>query len=140
MLGLAVALVLADSSVVTLALPDILARFDVGITEVAWVLISYNLILAGAAVPAAHLARRRPRVFGLVGLVVFAISSLACGLAGDFGILIAARCVQALGGAFVVPPRSSFSSGSKGRSSARHMCGRGPVCSGRRSALRSAAS
>ena len=60
--GLAVALVLADSSVVTLALPDILARFDVGITEVAWVLISYNLVLAAAAVPAAHLVRRGPRV------------------------------------------------------------------------------
>ena len=100
--GLAVALVLADSSVVTLALPDILARFDVGIAEVAWVLISYNLVLAAAAVPAAHLVRRGPRALCLLGLVVFAVASLACGLAGAFWVLIAARCVQALGGALVV--------------------------------------
>ena len=46
LLGLAIGLALADSSVVTLALPDVLGDFDVGITTVAWVLTSYNLVLA----------------------------------------------------------------------------------------------
>ena len=48
LLGLAVALALADSSVVTLALPDIVSRFGVSITDVAWVLVSYNLVLEDA--------------------------------------------------------------------------------------------
>ena len=61
LLGLAVGLALADSSIVTLALPDILGQFDVAITSVAWVLTSFNLVLALLAVPAAYVSRRRPR-------------------------------------------------------------------------------
>ena len=76
LLGLAIALGLADSSVVTLALPDMLQEFDVAIAEVAWVLISYNLVLAVAAIPAAYIARRWPRATLAVGLVVFAAASL----------------------------------------------------------------
>ncbi len=102
LLGLAIAIALADSSVVTLALPDVLEHFDVSITTVAWVLTAYNFVLALAAVPAAHLARRRPAVVCAVGLVVFSGASLACGLAPTFGALLAARCVQAVGGAAVV--------------------------------------
>lgn len=102
LLGLAVGLALADSSIVTLALPEILGRFDVGITTVAWVLTSFNLVLALIAVPAALLARRLPRRAFLSGAVLFAAASLACGLATSFEVLIAARCVQAVGAAFVV--------------------------------------
>ncbi len=102
LLGLSVGLALADSSIVTLALPEILGRFDVGITTVAWVLTSFNLVLALVAVPAALVARRRPRPAFFAGTVVFAAASLACGLAGSFELLVAARCVQAVGAAFVV--------------------------------------
>ncbi|HEX2303032.1 MAG TPA: MFS transporter [Gaiella sp.] len=102
LVGLGIGLALADSSVVTLALPDILRRFDVEIPQVAWVLTSYNLALALAAVPAAYAARRRPVAAFVVGTLVFAAASLACGLAPAFGVLVAARCVQALGGALLV--------------------------------------
>ena len=102
LLGLAVGLALADSSIVTLALPEILGDFDVGITTVAWVLTSFNLVLALVAVPAAFVARRRPRRAFFAGALVFAAASLACGLAGSFEVLVAARCVQAVGAAFVV--------------------------------------
>lgn len=102
LVGLAIGLVLADSSVVTLALPDVIARFDVEITTVAWVLTSYNLVLAITAVPAAYIARRSPVVAFRAGVLVFATASLACGLAGTFGLLIGARCLQAAGGAFVI--------------------------------------
>jgi MFS family permease len=102
LLGLAVGLALADSSVVTLALPDIVSRFGVGITDVAWVLISYNLVLAAGAVPAAHVVRRRPRIWCGAGLLGFAVASLLCGLASSFGTLVAGRCVQAAGAALVV--------------------------------------
>jgi MFS family permease len=102
LLGLGVGLALADSSVVTLALPEILGEFDVDVTTVAWVLTSYNLALALLAVPAAYVARRRPRPAFAVGAVVFAGASLACGLAPSFEVLVAARCVQAAGGALLV--------------------------------------
>ena len=102
LVGLGIGLALADSSVVTLALPDILRRFDVEIPQVAWVLTSYNLGLAAAAVPAAYLARRRPRLAFAGGTLVFAAASLACGLAPSFGVLVGARCVQAVGGALLV--------------------------------------
>ncbi len=102
LLGLAIALALADSSVVTLALPDMLRDFDVSIADVAWVLTSYNLVLAAAAVPAAYLARRLPVTTLAAGLVLFAAASLACGLAPSFAALLAARCAQAAGAAAVV--------------------------------------
>jgi MFS family permease len=102
LLGLGVGLALADSSIVTLALPDILGQFDVGITSVAWVLTSFNLVLAIVAVPAAYVSRRRPREAFAAGVVVFATASLTCGLAPSFGVLVGARCVQALGAALVV--------------------------------------
>jgi MFS family permease len=102
LLGLAVALALADGSIVTLALPDILGEFDVEIPTVAWVLTSYNIVLALAAVPAALLARRRARAVCGAGVAVFAVASAACALAPEFGTLLGARCVQALGGAALV--------------------------------------
>lgn len=102
LLGLAIGLALADSSVVTLALPEILRDFEVEITTVAWVLTSYNLVLALLAVPAALVARRRPVPAFVGGIAVFAAASVACGLAPTFELLIAGRCLQAVGGAFVV--------------------------------------
>ena len=102
-LALAVGLVLADGSVVVLALPEIYRELDASVTGVTWVLISFNLVLAAAALPAAVLARRAGagRV-AAVGLAVFAGASLACGAAEELNTLIAARCVQAVGGAAAV--------------------------------------
>ena len=102
LLGLAIGLALADSSIVTLALPEILGQFDVSVTTVAWVLTSFNLVLALVALPAAYIARRRPRPAFVAGAIVFSASSLACGLASSFEQLVAARSFQAVGGAFLV--------------------------------------
>jgi MFS family permease len=102
LLGLGVGLALADSSIVTLAVPEILGDFDVAITSVAWVLTSFNLVLAVVAVPAAYVARRRPREAFAGGVAVFATASLVCGLAPSFEVLVGARCVQAVGAALVV--------------------------------------
>lgn len=101
--GAAVAVVLADSSIVTLALPDVVREFDAGVVEVAWVLISFNLVLALAALPAARLVRGGwTRLAWRGGLAVFAASSLACALSPRLEFLVVARCVQALGGAAIV--------------------------------------
>jgi MFS family permease len=102
-LALAVGLVLADSSVVVLALPEIYRDLDTSIAGVTWVLISFNLVMALAAVPAALLARRvGPGRAAAVGLAIFAGAGLACGVADQLSTLILARCVQALGGALAV--------------------------------------
>ena len=100
-----VGIVLADSSVVTLGLPDILARFDTTVSGVAWVLTSFNLLLALAVLPAVVWTSRR----GAGGRAVWAggwrCSPRVAGVrarAVDAGVLIAGRCVQALGGACVL--------------------------------------
>ncbi|CAA9493219.1 MAG: hypothetical protein AVDCRST_MAG85-1343 [uncultured Solirubrobacteraceae bacterium] len=103
LLALAVGLVLADSSVVTLGLPAVLGDFDASPAGVSWVLTAYNLALALAAVPAALLVRGADGAARIarLGLVVFAVASAVCALAPSLGALIAARCVQGLGGAAV---------------------------------------
>jgi MFS family permease len=99
----AVGLVLADSSIVVLALPEIFREFDTSISGVSWVLIIFNLVLALLAVPAAHLARRfGPGRSAAIGLAVFAGGSLVCGLATGLGPLLTGRAVQAAGGAVAV--------------------------------------
>ncbi len=103
LLAVTVAMVLADSAVVTLALPDILRHLDASVGQVAWVLISFNLVLGLAAVPAAMtLTRARPRVVAAVGIAAFAGASAWCAAAGSIDVLIVARCVQALGGALAL--------------------------------------
>jgi MFS family permease len=103
LLALTVALVLADSAVVTLALPDILVHLQTSVAQVAWVLIAFNLVLGLAAVPSAVvLARVHPQLLTALGIAVFAGSSAWCAAAGSIEVLIAARCLQALGGAFAL--------------------------------------
>src|SRR5829696_8117336 len=98
----AVALVLADSSAVTLALPEILDAFDASVSGVSWVLVSFNLALAAAALPAAALAVRRPSATLGAGLLAFAAAGAACALAPSLAVLVAARALQGVSGAAVV--------------------------------------
>ncbi len=103
LLALTVGFVLADSAIVTLALPEILRRLGGTVPQVAWVLIAFNLVLALAVVPAAWACVRRvPAPLCAAGIALFAGASVACALAGSMQVLIAARCVQALGGAFAL--------------------------------------
>jgi MFS family permease len=103
LLTLTVALVLADSAVVTLALPDILVHLQTTVGQVAWVLISFNLVLGIIAVPTAVVfGRVQPRILAAAGTAVFAASSAWCAWAGSIEVLVAARCLQAFGGAFAL--------------------------------------
>lgn len=102
-LALAVGVVLADSSIVVLALPDIYRDLDTSVFGVTWVLVSFNLVMALAAVPAAMVARRvGPGRAAAVGLAIFAGAGLACGVSDQLSTLLIARSVQALGGALAV--------------------------------------
>ena len=102
-LSLVVAVVLGDSGVVTLALPEILRDFGAEVGEVAWVLIAFNLVLALVAVPAARVCvRGDPAAATAGGLVGFAAATAVCAVAPSLGVLIAARAAQAVGGALVI--------------------------------------
>jgi predicted MFS family arabinose efflux permease len=103
LLALTVGFVLADSAIVTLALPEILRHLGGTVAQVAWVLIAFNLVLALVVVPAARTCSRwQPAPMCATGVAVFAAASAACALAGSIHVLIAARCVQAIGGAFAL--------------------------------------
>jgi MFS family permease len=102
-LAVAVGLVLADSSVVVLALPEIYRDFNVSVNAVVWVLVAFNLVLAATAVPAALVARGLgPARVTSAGLALLALGGLLCGLSTSLALLIAARCLQAIGGAAAV--------------------------------------
>lgn len=103
LLAVTVGCVLADSAVVTLALPEILVRLHTTVGQVAWVLIAFNLVLAVVARPAAWFYRKHdPAVLSAVGIAVFAGASALCAVAGSLTVLIVARSVQAVGGALAV--------------------------------------
>jgi predicted MFS family arabinose efflux permease len=102
-LAVAVGVVLADSSIVVLALPDIYRELNTSVFGVTWVLVSFNLVMALAAVPAALVARRvGPGKAAAVGLAIFAGAGLACGISDQLSTLIIARSIQAVGGALAV--------------------------------------
>ena len=93
-------LALADTAIVALALPPILRELDTDVAGVAAVLGVYAVVLALALLPAEWFARRYgTRALGLTGIALFAAGSLACGLAETIDLLLAARAIQALGGA-----------------------------------------
>ncbi|MEZ0109734.1 MFS family permease [Catenulispora sp. EB89] len=103
LLAVTVGCVLADSAVVTLALPEILQRLHTTVGQVAWVLIAFNLVLAVVARPAAWFFKKQdPALWCAAGIAVFAGASAMCAVAGSMGVLIAARSIQAVGGAFAV--------------------------------------
>jgi EmrB/QacA subfamily drug resistance transporter len=93
-----------DGTVVNVALPRMAASLDAGFSTMQWVLDAYLLtlgafVLVGGAIGDV-LGRRA--VF-LVGLVGFGIASAACGLAPNGALLVAARAVQGLAAALLVP-------------------------------------
>ncbi|WP_320669302.1 MFS transporter [Patulibacter defluvii] len=93
-----VALALADASVVTLALPQILTRLNTTIDGVAAVIGVYTVVLAAAVLVAVPLRRRLGSgALGAAGMLLFALASAACGLAESLELLLAARAAQAVG-------------------------------------------
>jgi EmrB/QacA subfamily drug resistance transporter len=93
-----------DSTVVNVALPAIQADFHTNVTGVQWVVESYGVLLAALILAGGSLGDMlgRRKIF-LVGVVIFAVASLACGLAQSIQQLIVARSVQGVGAALLVP-------------------------------------
>jgi predicted MFS family arabinose efflux permease len=94
-----VAMSFADSSVVVLALPDLLKQFAVSIEQVAWVVTAYNVALAAAAFAVGRTAFRSMGAARLArtGGVIFLASSALCAVSPSVWILVVSRSVQGVG-------------------------------------------
>ena len=102
--SLASFLVILDALVVATALTAIQRHLGSSLSDLEWTVNAYTLSFAVFLMTAAALGDRlgRRRVFA-AGLALFAIASAACGLAPDTGALIAARTVQGIGAAAIMP-------------------------------------
>ncbi|GIG27788.1 MFS transporter [Cellulomonas marina] len=98
------ALAFVDATVVIVALPHLAADLGAGTAQLQWTVNGYGLTLAAFLLLGGSLGDRwgRRRVF-LVGVVWFAVASLACALAPSAEALVAARVVQGVGGALLTP-------------------------------------
>ena len=103
--GLGIAMVNLDLFVCNVALPSIGRAFHgADLANLSWVLNAYAIIFAALLVPAGRLADRiGRRAAFLAGVVIFALSSAWCALSGSVWELVAARVVQAAGGALLMP-------------------------------------
>src|SRR5215510_113463 len=97
-------MVVLDALVVITALPRMQEDLHVGLASLQWTVNAYGIAFAAGIITAAALGDRlgRLRVFN-IGLALFTLASAACALAPDASTLIAARTVQGLGGAIVLP-------------------------------------
>jgi EmrB/QacA subfamily drug resistance transporter len=102
-------MIMLDNTVVNVALPTMERDLHVSISQLEWVVIAYALTFASLLITGGKLADLlgRRRIF-VVGLVVFSLSSLACGLAPSAGFLIGARAVQGVGAALMNPATLSI--------------------------------
>ena len=101
-------MILVDSTIVSVAIPAISQGLDASYNEVLWVNSAYLLAYAVPLLITGRLGDRfGPRTIYLIGLFIFTVSSLACGLADTSAALIAARAFQGLGGAMVTPQTMS---------------------------------
>jgi EmrB/QacA subfamily drug resistance transporter len=95
-------LFLLDTTVLSVALPNIGADLSAPLPALQWVVTVYTLVLAVLMLVAGSLVDRfGARTVYVAGLLVFGVASLACGLAPDVGSLIAARGMQGIGGAAI---------------------------------------
>src|SRR3954470_16031186 len=108
-ISVAVALIIVDSTIVNVAIPSIVDDLGLTSTQVQWVQEAYTLVFAALLLVFGSLADRfgRRRMM-LIGVVIFALSSVACAFAPSGEVLILARLVQGVGGAMVLPTTLSL--------------------------------
>lgn len=110
-----------DSTVVNVALPALQASFRATVVDVQWVVEAYGLFLAALILVGGSLGDLfGRRLIFVVGVIIFAVSSVCCGAASNLQQLIIARSVQGVGAALLVPGSlaiisSSFDEASRGQ-------------------------
>jgi EmrB/QacA subfamily drug resistance transporter len=106
---LSVLIVSLDNTALNVALPSLRSDFGTGLSGLQWTVDAYTLVLATFLMFFGSIADRvgRRRVFR-TGLAIFVLASLLCSLAPDLGWLVAARALQAVGGAMLNPVAMSI--------------------------------
>ena len=114
-------MVFIDANVVNVALPKIQADLNADVTSVQWVVEAYSLFLAALMLVGGSLGDRfgLKRIFAL-GIALFAVASMWCGLAPNATQLIIARAFEGVGGAMLTPGslaiiRATFSTARRGQ-------------------------
>src|SRR5579884_2929949 len=104
MLSLGVAMIIADISIVNVALPQMIRELHITLVDAEWINTIYSLTFAALLLTAGWIGdlAGRKRLF-VIGVAVFVVSSALAGLAPTGSLLIAARFVQGIGGAIILP-------------------------------------
>ena len=102
-------MIMLDNTVVNVALPSIQRDLDADLSELQWIVTGYALTFAALMLIGGKLADAygRRKIF-VLGIVVFTLASLLCGLAGSSEMLIAARVLQGAGAALMNPATLSI--------------------------------
>src|SRR5947208_3662602 len=97
-------MVFIDGTVVNVSLPALQSTLNASVTDVQWVIEAYTLFLAALLLLGGSLGDRygRKKIYA-IGVTVFAVASVWCGLAPSIHQLIVARAAQGVGGALLVP-------------------------------------
>jgi len=107
--GAAFFMTVLDVAIVNVAIPSIQLKLHTTPATVQWVLIAYSITFGGFLLLGGRMADLLGRrLIFLVGLTLFTLASLICGLAGSIGVLIAARAVQGVGAAIISPAALSI--------------------------------
>ncbi|WP_194396658.1 MFS transporter [Microbacterium atlanticum] len=108
-ISVAVALIIVDSTIVNVSTPAIVDDLGITSSEVQWVQEAYTLVFASLLLVFGSLADRwgRRRML-LIGVVIFTLASIGAAIASSGGALIAARLVQGVGGAMMLPTTLSL--------------------------------
>ncbi|GAA0356976.1 MFS transporter [Actinoallomurus spadix] len=103
-LSLGFFMTLLDLTIVNIAMPSMIDKLHASLDEVLWVVNAYVLVLAVLLITAGRLGDLRgQRNLFIAGVAVFTLASLACGISQNPAELIAARAVQGLGSALLMP-------------------------------------
>ena len=102
-------MIMLDNTIVNVALPSIQRDLDIRLSELEWIVNGYALTFAVLMLTGGKLADMlgRRRIF-IVGLAIFTLASLACGLAPSAHFLIGARIIQGAGAALMNPATLSI--------------------------------
>ena len=101
---LASSMAFIDSTAINVALPSLQASFHATVVDVQWVVESYGLFLGALILVGGSLGDLfGRRLIFIAGVALFTVASVACGIAQSVPILIAARSIQGVGAALLVP-------------------------------------
>ncbi|WP_051367398.1 DHA2 family efflux MFS transporter permease subunit [Hamadaea tsunoensis] len=97
-------MILLDTTIVNIAIPDMIDKLDASLDQILWIINAYILVYAVLLITAGRLGDLYgPRRLFIIGLAVFTLASAACGLAQNPSQLIVFRIIQGVGGALLTP-------------------------------------